>query len=510
MNKRARTAVWLALLLAWMPAFSVSGQAEDPAGAPLMLAGDDVWERYKNIRQGKSTTEDESEPPPRYDAKPVPALPAAQPVKKPAARNAQQPRGAASKPVEAAVEPAERGSWWAYFSGLMPVASQPFFGAYGMDFDWAYARRNPLEPAPRVLVMLHDTGGGLEAVQVFSPSDLGDIEVRTQDAEAVVGKLGEWWIAGSDGKPYPGRRIAAALDFLKQRYDIDYGPRGIVLEGVGMGGTGAAIQTLVLPDPWRSLIAWVSIERGILLPRAVARKQPGRFPNLPPDKGDGTTFWDGIDFRRQLASDPVVRGMHFRAIFSSDDPLAEGPRGNTQLQFVNVLEKHRVGGAFNWVKGGGGSYERGVRIPDLARFEAPEQDVSTDRAHPAITGSTGNYPATAKQRMDRKAFPRGHYNLGITWDHASIVDEPGQLVFPLRYSAHSELGKDVPDQPARITVDVTPRRARNFLLTDGEELQWSWDGGALSGSARVQGDTVTVEGLPLVSGEPYKLLRIYR
>ena len=72
------------------------------------------------------------------------------------------------------------------------------------------------------------------------------------------------------------------------------------------------------------------------------------------------------------------------------------------------------------------------------------------------------------------------------------------------------IGKGIPDQPQQITISVTPRRPRNFVLEDGETLKWSWDKGALTGLATVVGDTVTIDSIPLVSGQPFKRLRIYR
>jgi peptidoglycan/xylan/chitin deacetylase (PgdA/CDA1 family) len=203
--------------------------------------------------------------------------------------------------------------------------------------------------------------------------------------------------------------------------------------------------------------------------------------------------------------------MHYRHAFSSDDPFSAGvKRVSTQLLFVNLVEKHKIAGAFGWVKAGHSHYEEGVALPDMSRFESPEQDVTLDRAHPAITDSTGNYPLLAKDRTNGQKYPRGHYNMGILWDHARIVDDDSQLIFPLKYKHRTGLGKGIPDQPAEITVSVTPRRAQRFKLNDGDTLRWSWDQGALSGEARVNGDTVTITGIPLVSGDNYKNLRLYR
>jgi len=89
-------------------------------------------------------------------------------------------------------------------------------------------------------------------------------------------------------------------------------------------------------------------------------------------------------------------------------------------------------------------------------------------------------------------------------------DDESQIVFPLKYTRRIGLGKGIPDQPAAITISVTPRRAQHFKLRDGETIKWSWDDGALSGHATVTGDTVTIKAIPLASGDNYKTLRLYR
>ncbi len=502
------------------------------SGASALWASNNTWEHFKNIRQGRATADDAPPPPPEppppaprtqprstAPAAPPPPAAATEPaVQQPAApteltaeqRAEWREKKSQEKLVTAPGEPTEKGGWWAFYLGTLHIGERPYFGPYGTDFKWAYSRKNPLPPSGRIVVSMHGSGAGEGAMRVFGPSAMGDIEVRTQDAETYSSDWREWWTFGPQGKPYPGRRIAAILKFVTQRYWIDPRKRGIVLEGPSMGGAGAVAQTMILPDPWRSYIAYSSARAGVIMTRQINRKQPGQYRNFPPDNAANKAIWDSIDFSIQAAADPVVRGIHYRHAFSSDDMFSNGPGGNTQVEFVNLVEQHKIGGAFAWIKGGHGTQERGVRMPDLSRFEHPEQDVTLDRAHPAITNSTGNWPLTAAERADEQRFPRGHYNLGVTWNHANIVDDTSQLVFPLKYTRRTGFGKDIPDQPEHITVSVTPRRTANFMLRDGETLRWRWDGGVLEGEAVVQGDTVTIDHIPLVSGERYKILRIFR
>jgi peptidoglycan/xylan/chitin deacetylase (PgdA/CDA1 family) len=427
---------------------------------------------------------------------------------------AVQSAAAAAKPdrnlIRAPETPTETGGWWKFYAGTMAIAGNNFYDPHGVDFKWAYSRKDPLPKYPRVVVHMHGSGGGQGSMEVFGPSPLGDIEVRTQDAEAYNQDWREWWTFGRDGTPYAGRRIVATLQFLRKRYNLDLGVRGIVLQGPSMGGAGAVIQTMILPSPWREYIAWSSARAGVIMPRQIARRDPAQYANFPPDNAQHKALWDSIDFAVRSATDPTVQGIHYRHAFSTDDQFSAGVNNaSTQLEFVNLIEQHRIGGAFGWVKAGHSTYEQGVNLPDLSEFEAPEQDVTLDRAHPAITRSTGNFPLRAADRANHIAYPRGHYNMGITWNHAGIVDDASQIVFPLKYKRRAGIGGGIPDQPERITISVTPRRAKHFRMRDGETVQWSWDGGALSGVATVAGGTVTIDAIPLQSGDQYKMLRIF-
>ncbi|MCB1703588.1 MAG: hypothetical protein KDI17_01940 [Halioglobus sp.] len=413
--------------------------------------------------------------------------------------------------IAAPQQATQTGDWWKFYSGTMDIDANDYYDPHNVDFKWAYARREPLPPDPRIFVHMHGSGGGEGWMQVFGPSPQGDIEVRTQDAEAFSPRWREWWTIGADGTPYPGRRIAASLDFLTQRYGIDVSKRGIVLGGPSMGGAGSVAQTMILPAPWREYIAYSSALSGVIMPRQIAARDPEQYSTFPPDTLANKALWDSFDFAVQSQTDPIVRGMHYRHTFSSNDPFSAGVnRASTLLLFVNLVEEQKIGGAFSWVQEGHSYYEDGVNLPNMSVFESPEQDVTLDRAHPAITRSTGNFPPRAAQRTNQKKYPRGHYNMGITWDHANILDDDTQIVFPLKYTRRVNLGKGIPDQPEKITVSVTPRRARNFELRDGETLKWSWDNGALTGVATVTGDTVTADGIPLVSGDGYRTLRFYR
>jgi len=56
-----------------------------------------------------------------------------------------------------------------------------------------------------------------------------------------------------------------------------------------------------------------------MLPREVAKRDPAQYASMAPDNRRYKIFRDCIDFSVQAAVDPVVRGMHYRHGFSSDD-----------------------------------------------------------------------------------------------------------------------------------------------------------------------------------------------
>ena len=486
----------------------------------LTVAAND-WDDFARIRRGEKkrpeqpakpdTAPAQPKPKPKPKAIPEPAV-AAQPQTAVTADSVRPLERARANPrlVSMPRKPVRSGPSWAFYRGTMDVDKSNWLDPHGKAYSWTYAHATPLAKDARIVVFLHGSGDGERAMWPHDQSPRGEIEIRVQDAEVHDTAWREWWSFGADGVAYPGRRIAAALAFVSDRHDVDSTRRGIVIEGASMGGGGAVVQTMILPPPWRARIAYVTGHMGVLMPRRVARKNPDQFASLPAMGPGGKAVWESIDFALQAASDPIVRGMHYRQSFSTSDPLNVGLRGNTQLEFVNIVENNSIGGAFSWVDGGRWMEEEGVTIPDLADFETAEQDITLDRAHPAFTRSTGNFPLRQTERLDVKRYPRGHYNLGLQWRHAETVDSTSELVFPLRYLHHTGLGKGVPDQPRRVRVNVTPRRPQQFTLQDGETLRWSWDNGAMSGSVQVDGDTATIEKIPLVSGEPYKKLRIYR
>lgn len=403
-----------------------------------------------------------------------------------------------------------------WYLGAFELSPGSYYDNDGFDFAASYACKNKLPAAPRVGIKLHSSGGYKSFVtSSYGPSGGTDIELRTQDGEVKrefeKGKHAEWWCYGTDGQPYPARRVAAMLQFIVQRYpQIDLDRQGIVYSGASMGN-GGVLHTMLLPDPWRAKIAYSKGLVGVFMPRRINQRNPAMYSAWPPDTPQNKAMWDAVDFEIRALSDPIVRGMHYRHAFSTNDWFSRGPGDeSTQLRWVKVCADNKISVAATWVVGSHSPSEKGVNLPLISGFEHEAQDVTLDRAHPCFTNSTGNYPVAAADIMDKATYPRGHHNMGLTWDHAKIVDAVDEIVFPIRYDARRGIGGGIPDQPNRITVDVTPRRPRNFVIRDGERIQWAWDGGVVAGTAVVSGDAVTAIGVPLESGAGFRRLRFYR
>lgn len=410
-------------------------------------------------------------------------------------------------------QPTIAGTRTDFYDGAWSLERGSPFDADGHPYVVRVAVRKALPAKPRLCITQHASGGYNVTAHTDGLATGADIEIRGQDGQikkraewkAIYGpRNAEWWVADRNGLFAPQWRNAGTVKQLLRMWpqiDLD---RGIIVQGTSMGGAG--VPAALLMPAYRDKIAFVrGAVPAFLLPRRLLGQGAIDVDYWPPDSGDGSAWWDSWDFALRAATDPVIRGLHYRVQFSTTDRFAKDATGNSQVHWVNLLEQHRIGGACTWVANGHAYTEKGVTLPKVQNFEDAAQDVTLDRAHPCFTRSTGNHPFHAADRTNVQAYPRGHYNLGLTWDHARIVDTPDEIVLPIRYKARGGFGAGIPDQPRQITVDVTPRRPRHFRLVDGETLRWTC--GDQAGTALVQGDTATAEGLQLTSGTAYAALR---
>lgn len=419
-------------------------------------------------------------------------------------------------PVAFPAAPSSEGTSTYHYRGEWTLPANGYYDDLGGTYPVLYSVKKALPAVPRLCLSQHPSGGW--TLQPAAVPANGDIVLRNVDGgqykdDVFLVEWGaEWWVASQPaGVPYSQRRNAGGITKLLELYPaIDIDNKGIVVEGQSMGG-GGVNATMVLPDPYRAKIAFARGNIPVIMYRQIRGHSSAGMSRWPDDTPANQAFWESIDFTIRAQNDPVVRGMHYRMRLSTTDPFTTGAGGSSSsMLFVNTCEQHKIGAAATWVANGHSSTEAGYSFPAIDAFEDAAQDVTLDRAHPCFTGSSGNYPYTAAQRADIATYPRGHYNLGLTWDWANIVDTTTEIVFPIKYVARAGFGVGIPDQASTVTVDVTPRRPRNFVLNPGELINWSWDNGAATGSAVVNGDIITATNIPLVTGQGYKTLRFFK
>lgn len=370
-----------------------------------------------------------------------------------------------------------------YYPGRFPADSrythsdQQFPVAFMTPPNKLFTDDNPA----RLSVFLHpdENGTGSFVVNPWAKSSKHVIELRNQE-DCYQDNLTGWWgySGGQFGKVgnYNGERIAASIDYLLERFGdrIDIA-KGIVLSGVSLGGTGAILQSMILPRH-RDKIAIVQATIAHML----FVKNSIDLVSRPWRDADPAT----ADFRERYAD---LVNIHFSIHNGSNDLL-----GVFDMDFIEICEREKISCSATWLRGGHAPTESGYNLPTRLFYD-PNQDYRLDQILPVITGFSGNYHGAA----------RGHHNRGISWDQAGIVDAPDRIEVPLKYVAMKGIGPDIPDQPDEVTFTITLRRVKNFMAT-----QVKWVFGNQSGIATAVDGLITISGLSFVSEEAYTRLVI--
>lgn len=305
----------------------------------------------------------------------------------------------------------------------------------------------------------------------------------------------DWWgiFKGVNGN---GHRISESLARALEKWgdSIDLG-RGFTLRGISYGGTGAILQSMLLPAGSN----FVSVVHA-------------NVPHTLFVQAD-TNSADGIDERGHYFRDPAVRlawgdfdiakadfakvaasgsisHIYYRINGATNDSL-----GIVNLDFFRLCEKHKIACFGTWHQGGHNLTEPGVNLPFGQLFDSPQQDVRLDQVLPVFTKSTANHWG-----------PRGHYNLGLAWDSSNIVNTADALAVPIRYRRYTNIGP-IPDQPMSASFNITLRNTGAAARWRGLELEWRL--GTLSGKTKVSSKgNITIKGLELESGEAFTVLKV--
>lgn len=310
---------------------------------------------------------------------------------------------------------------------------------------------------------------------------------------SINGSLPMGWWGIFKGTNSNGHRMveSTARAMLEYKEAIDWGA-GIRLQGTSYGGTGAILQSMLLPNPVAQRLITVVHAN---VPQTLFVKKD-------------TTPGDGIDSRGQYFRDPAVQmawgdfdinkadfakaaearkvsHIYYRINGATNDDL-----GRVDLDFFRICDQYKIACFGTWHRGGHVIAEAGVNLPFSSLFNSPKQDVRLNQPLPIFTQSSAN-----------NFGERGHYNLGLAWNSEGIEIDREQLVVPIRYKRHSNIAPLV-DQPVTATFNLTLRHIGRLDIRKGNTLSWSL--GSQEGTVTVAGDrTVTVEGLRLTSADNY-------
>lgn len=270
-----------------------------------------------------------------------------------------------------------------------------------------------------------------------------------------------WWgnFGGGNGN---GFRLAESANWtLRQyRHAIDWAG-GIILRGSSYGGTGSILQSMLMPQGSRV----VSIVHANIPHTLFVKEDPDpsdtvderghyyRDPAVRLAWGDADPA--EADFARAAASGKIGH-IYYRVNGAVNDNL-----GRVDLDFFRICQQYEIACFGTWHVGGHNTDEANVNLPTRALFTAPEMDVKLNQILPVFTNSSAN-----------NWEPRGHYNLGLSWNFSGIRRSTHSIVVPLRYQQHTDLGR-LRDQPPRATFDITLRQIGDMRLLRGRTLHWT-------------------------------------
>lgn len=287
------------------------------------------------------------------------------------------------------------------------------------------------------------------------------------------------WGGAFLGHDYEGYVAAAAVEYVAMRYGNRVAwEYGITLRGASEGGTFGILQSVLMPEPWRSMISTVDAT----LPHTLFTKSP-----TAPYKKDPSVkiAWGGFDAAQADVETAFesgkASGIYYRVRGATNDSL-----GVVDQDFFRLCDRYKVACMGTWDLGGhSGTGEPGVNLP---RTTYEDRRPRNDRALIIFTNSSAN-----------QYGPRGHYNLGVS-GYAE-----GDKIY-VRYLRHTNLGTGLPDQPDLTTVDITIRNAKQQFRA-GDIVRYVC--GDNYGEALVVRDgEITVPMVGLKSSESYTQLRI--
>jgi hypothetical protein len=401
--------------------------------------------------------------------------------------------------------------------------TDPWLGPRGDTFDANLMRPVGLPPGARrpVRISLHGFGG-----RPWTEGWAGEFRIAPADPRSTY-----WYGYRHDGAlaPYTERRVLHLLEWVLRNHPAA-DPERVYIEGISMGGAGAA--TIGLRHPRH--FAWIETRIGQKIPR---NHRPSRLAQLTEHWGAPDDAWDAHDLTRVLRDSPASRDAWIFTKHGKDDALIHfgavtRPSPLTGQSWYQAIQTHRPGHLAVWDEGGHGSpdpvlpdgwWQRGwnpvfddtaqlrrsMAFPAFSSSSADDDPGTGDgngrvewdaergyAANPGTPGDTGWDGDLA-----------GVLNRGLRWDATEMVDTIERFEVPLRVLAgdgadppgpgYPPTGDRLSDGPP-VRADVTLRRVQAFRCRPGETVGWRF--GNAAGEVTADNDgAITVPGLMVES-----------
>lgn len=294
------------------------------------------------------------------------------------------------------------------------------------------------------------------------------------------------WKPWKDGvvRDYTQARLVAFLDWTGTKWKID--PNRVFTAGNSMGGSGSPSFAIRHPDRVAWAVSWVGVHTPARTPqfRASYERVYGSVDWKLPFQDGKTAAFDWFDDAGWLRRNPAAETPLLCFSNGKNDGAIGWPQAR---DFWKALQETRRPHVFVWGQAGHGQR---AMLPGASPGERElGLDIRLDRTLPAFTnGSLDGKPGNGDPA---DGDPEGQSNLHLVWDTSdeAIVDEEGRwsLVLHVNRKAPADEG----------TVDVTPRRCRNFRPKPGQKVSW-WNR-ALAGDRDFQSGEVSVDAAGLVT-----------
>ncbi len=283
-----------------------------------------------------------------------------------------------------------------------------------------------------------------------------------------------------------GNRWQATIEEIANRgYWMDW-DAGITLVGNCFGGSAALTRALHQGQYWRQKVGIVDV----ILPGMTADPPNGQWW-----KGEAAwTYDEMLEARHSLHLDQLLR-TYFRIQATSPiyDAIGFNPNWGKEVCDAGPVYCYMTWSRMNHQSPDAES-PFSYLVNSTQRYAGPEMRWRYDEMQIVPSESSANYVGE-----------RGHWNQGIAWRSAGVIDSADKIVVPIRYLREIDMGPGLPDQPMVVNFKLT-LRPEHFTALKNKLVKYSI--GSQSGYALVtKAGQITIP-LTLGSDTAYSTLTI--